>query len=485
MTYPQSALMTDLYQLTMMQGYYLSHLRGKKAVYDMFIRKNPFEGGYTIFAGIEDAIEFLENVHFFPEDLDYLDSLGIFHKEFIDHLKDFRFRGDVYAMAEGSVVFPYEPLVRVHGSIEECQLIETALLNIVNFQSLVATKSARVCLEAGEDNVIEFGLRRAQGPDGGITASRAAYVGGCAATSNVIAGKIYGIPVKGTHAHAWVTAFPDELAAFRKYAEIFPAASILLVDTFDTLKSGLPNAIQTALELRKNGQELLGIRLDSGDLAYLSIEARRMLDDAGLENVKIVASNELDEYVVRELKRQGAKIDFFGVGTKLVTAKGDPALSGVYKMAAVEGDDGKWESKMKLSETTGKSTLPGLKQVYRLIGSDGNFMGDLIELADSHPDFQAGILGVHPFMEYHSRIYGGIDEARPMLRPVMGDGKRLYPVPPLEESRQRVKKELSGLHPGHLRLLNPHVYKVSLGPDLAAHTRELREKVRGIRSGGE
>ncbi len=481
MKYKAPALMTDLYQLTMMQGYYLSELKEIEAVYDMFIRKNPFEGGYTIFTGIQEVLIYLENVKFTKEDLDYLYSLGIFREEFLRHLEDFRFRGNVYAVEDGTVVFPHEPLIRVHGSIEECQLVETALLNIVNFQSLIATKGARVSIEAGESSVLEFGLRRAQGPDGGLTASRAAYVGGCAATSNVQAGKKFGIPVKGTHAHAWVTAFPDELAAFRKFAEIFPTSSILLVDTFDTLKSGLPNAIQTAKEVKAKGGKILGIRLDSGDLAYLSIEARRMLDEAGLQEVKIVASNELDEYVVRELKRQGARIDSFGVGTNLVTGRGDPALSGVYKMAAIRKGDGPWESKMKLSETHGKSTLPGIKQFYCMSSENGEFMADLIELADAKPSFESGIVGIHPFMDYHTRVYTNIYNAEPMLTPAMSGGKIVRAEVSAVDVRERVKNQLSRLHPGYLRLLNPHVYKVSLGPELAAHTRSLRDQVSKIR----
>ncbi len=480
MTAPATPLFTDLYQLTMMQGYRITGLHGREACFDLFFRHHPFRGGYSIAAGLEDALTFLETARFDDSDLGYLESLGLFTRDFLDSLGSFRFSGTVHAVQEGTVVFPNTPILRVEGPMDECQLVESSLLNIVNFQSLIATKAARVCQEVGGENVMEFGLRRAQGPDGAITASRAAYIGGCAMTSNVLAGKIHGIPVGGTHAHSWVMAFESELEAFRAFARVYPRDSVLLTDTYDTLKSGVPNAIRVALEMRERGESLKGIRLDSGDLAYLSIEARRMLDEAGLTDVKIVCSGDLDEHILHDMRAQGARIDLYGVGTNLATAQGEPAFPGVYKMAALRGRDGDWEMKLKIADGRKKATLPGVKQVWRLYDSADEMMADWMELEDPDPgrvpDFSRGLVGHHPVLTYQKKRYDGISRAVPLLEPVFSGGRRLKPRGSLGESRRTVSDQLARLHPTMRRLLNPHIYKVSIGPRLMRETDRLRSE---------
>ena len=359
-----AALLTDLYQLTMAYGYWRSGKAGDEAAFHLLFRENPFGGGYTIAAGLETAIRYLDHLRFDQSGLDYVRSLALFDDEFIDLLRQFEFGCDVDAIPEGTVVFPNEPLVRVRGPIMQAQLVESALLNIINFQSLIATKAARVVQAAQGDVVLEFGLRRAQGMDGANSASRAAYIGGCHATSNVMAAALHGIPARGTHAHSWVMAFPSELEAFETWAEVMPNNAVLLVDTYDTL-GGVRHAIAVARNMRAQGRELQGIRLDSGDLAHLSIEARRMLDDAGFPKVRITASNELDEHVIAGLKEQGARIDVWGVGTRLITAYDQPALGGVYKLTAIRPQGGAWRHKIKLSEQEAKISTPGVLQVRR------------------------------------------------------------------------------------------------------------------------
>jgi nicotinate phosphoribosyltransferase len=473
MTVPASGLFTDFYQITMAQGYRAEGLHETKACFDLFFRYNPFGGGYTMAAGLEDALKFLVDARFSNDDVKYLEDRGIFKKDFLEWLKGFTFTGDVYAAPEGAVVFPMTPILRVEAPLAQCQLMETALLNIVNFQSLIATKSARVCDASGFGNVMEFGLRRAHGPDGGLSASRAAFIGGSSATSNTLAGKTFGIPVSGTHAHSWVLAFENELAAFRAYAREYPGNTILLVDTYDTLRSGLPNAVKVGLEMKERGEKLLGVRLDSGDLAYLSAEARKMLDGAGLADVKIVGSGELDEFIIRDLKSQGAKIDVFGVGQNLVTAKGDSAFPGVFKLSALTGEGG-WSARMKISDNIQKSTLPGRKQTWRLRSSSGEMMADLLEIEGVKHDFSNGITGRHPFLEFEKKFYDRITSAEPMLKQVMREGKIIAKLPSLEDIRKSAQKGLETLHPTNKRLLNPHIYKVSLGPKLAEETQKLR-----------
>ena len=470
----QSPLLTDYYQLTMMGGYYSSGLHRAQACFDLFFRRHPFNGGFTVAAGLGDAIAFLEGLSFAEDDIEYLRQDQNFTAPFLDYLRGWKFSADVWAAPEGTVVFPLEPILRIMGPLDQLQLVETALLNIINFQTLVATKAARICQEAGEDNVMEFGLRRAQGMDGAMSAARAAYIGGCAATSNVAAARRLGIPARGTHAHSWVTAFGDELTAFRKFAELYPDNAVLLVDTYDTLRSGVPNAVVVGLEMKSRGRRLAGIRLDSGDLAFLSIEARRALDAAGLGEVKIICSNELDEHIIHDLKIQGARIDSFGVGTRLVTADGDPALTGVYKMAAIREDGGEWRMTMKKTEAPRKATLPGIKQVYRLYNGGGEMMADLIELDGARLDFSRPVRGVHPIVDSAYTDYTGVSRAEPLLEKVMEAGKAVGPSAPLPEIRARVKSQLAGLHPTMRRLLNPHEYKVSAGPELYKAMRSLR-----------
>jgi len=477
-SHPKSAIFTDLYELTMLQGYWKSGMMERRACFDLYFRQNPFNGGYTLLAGMEDALEFLEGLKFTDEDIEYIGSIGFFEKGFLEYLKSFKFTGDIHAIPEGSVVFPREPLLRVEAPLPECQLVESALLNIFNFQSLIATKAARVSLEAGKDNVMEFGLRRAQGVDGALTASRSAYIGGCAGTSNVEAGKMYGIPVAGTQAHSWIMAFDSELEAFRSFVKIYPKNSILLVDTYDTLKSGVPNAIKVALEMKGEGGRLRGVRIDSGDLAYLSAEARRMFDDAGLKDVIIVGSSDLDEYIIHDLKIQGAKIDSYGVGTKLVTGDGTSALSIVYKLTALQDADGKWDMKLKVSDNINKSTLPGIKQVWRLYGTENEMMADIVELEGVAHDFSKGVTGYHPVMEYQNKFYDSIAEAEPLLRQVMKGGRVTVQFPALKDIRARASLQLERLHPTMRRLMNPHVYKVSLGPKLKEETDKLLKQNR-------
>lgn len=469
-----SPLLTDYYQLTMMQGYHSSGLNARQACFDIFFRRHPFNGGFTIAAGLDDAIGFLEGLRFSEEDLDYLQQSGNFNPEFLEYLAGMRFTGDVWAAPEGTVVFPLAPFVRISGSLDQLQLVESALLNIINFQTLVATKSARICQEAGEGNVMEFGLRRAQGFDGAMSATRAAYIGGCAATSNVAAARALGIPARGTHAHAWVTAFSDELAAFRKFVELYPANAVLLVDTYDTLNSGVPNAIKVAHEMESRGEKLIGVRLDSGDLAFLSMETRRMLDEAGLEYVDIMCSSELDEHIIHDLRIQGAKINAYGVGTRLVTADGDPSLTGVYKMAAIMDEQGQWRMTMKKAEGLKKSTLPGVKQVYRLYDRKGEMVADMMELEDFPPDFTQPVRGVHPVIDSAYKVYEDVARVEPMLAPVMKGGQVVAPRPGMAAIRARVKSQMACLHPTMRRLLNPHEYKVSLGPKLYELTKKMR-----------
>jgi len=473
---PSSPLFTDLYQLTMMQSYRQVGLDQRYACFDLFFRRGPFGGGYAVWAGINDALDYLATTKFLPAELDYLRSLKLFDESFIAYLKDFRFKGDIYSLPEGTIVFPYEPLMRIQGPLADCQLVETAILNIVNFQTLIATKAARICREAGEDNVMEFGLRRAQGRDGGLHASRAAYLGGCKATSNVEAGQLFDLPVCGTHSHAWVMAHEDELTAFRHYVAIYPHNSVLLVDTYDTLKSGVPHAITVAQELKAKGLNLMGIRLDSGDLAYLSRQARQMLDAAGFNQVKIIVSGDLDEWIVRDLRQQGACIDSYGIGTKLVTGQDDPSLTGVYKLSALQNPDHTWQLCHKIAEGGRKSTFPGLKQIWRLTDKQHHLMGDVIELEGIDLNAQNEFTATHPFDTYQKIHYQKQQRGSctPLLTKVMDQGKILMSPENIHQCRQKIKQQLNDLDPTFTRLLNPHIYKVSLGPELFAITNKMR-----------
>ena len=450
-----TATYTDQYQLTMSQVYFLKGQKDNQAVFDYFFRKLPFDGGYSVFAGLEDLLNALEILRFDKEDINFLNLQG-FHPEFIRYLKKFRFTGNIYASQEGDVVFPICPVLQVEANIIEAQIIETLLLNILNFQTLIATKASRIRQAAGEPKLIDFGLRRAQGA-GGYYASRAAFIGGFDATSNVRASRDYGIPVSGTMAHSFVESYNDELTAFSHFAEVQPDDCVLLVDTYDTLKSGLPNAITVAKKMEEKGHKLSGIRLDSGDLAYLSKRSREMLDNSGLHYVKIAVSNQLDEYIIKSLLEQQAPIDIFGVGTSLVTGHPDAALDGVYKLSFANG-----KPRIKLSENASKITLPHRKQVFRMLDNDGKFTGaDVITLADEK-DVDIMYHPLNPFKSLSVKKYN----KEPLLQKVMGNGVRLSKPQSLSEIAQYSRERLKNL-PGEYKRFNyPHIYKVGLSDRL-------------------
>ncbi|WP_445666033.1 nicotinate phosphoribosyltransferase [Fodinibius sp. AD559] len=460
------ALYTDYYELTMAQGYFLAGRQDEKASFDYFFRDIPFEGGYVIFAGIADLLKTLQNFRFHEDEIAYLAKQG-FRKEFLNYLRNFELTADIHAAKEGEIVFPREPIVRIEGNIIEAQILETLLLNILNFESLIATKASRMKYAAGNRKVLDFGLRRAQGY-GGIQASKAAYIGGIEATSNVYSSFRDDIPASGTMAHSWIQSFDDELTAFRKYAEYYPDDCILLVDTYDTLNIGVPNAIKVGKELEKRGHKLKGIRLDSGDLAYFSRQARKQLDEAGLEYVKIAVSNQLDERLIKSLISQDAPIDLFGVGTRLVTGQDSPALDGVYKLASVND-----EPKLKISENIEKITLPGRKKVIRYSGDDGTFYGDGIVLEDEenvdtiyHPYYPAKHATVTTFnTEY-------------LLSNVMQDGDLTIDIPTPKESASYAQQRLTKLIPEHKRFDNPHIYKVGISKKLMNLRDDLTQKMK-------
>ena len=457
-------LLTDLYELTMMQGYYEKG-QNENVIFDVFFRQNPCNNGYSVCAGLDQVIDYIKNLHFTYDDVDYLRGLGIFKEDFLHYLSGFHFSGDIYAIPEGTVVFPKEPLLKVVAPIMEAQLVETAILNIINHQSLIATKTSRIVFAANGDGIMEFGLRRAQGPDAGTYGARAAIIGGCSSTSNVLAGQLYDVAIAGTHAHSWVMSFPTELDAFRAYAEIFPDSCMLLVDTYDTLKSGVPNAIKVFDELRAKGHKPVGIRLDSGDLAYFSKEARRMLDAAGYQDARIFASSDLDEYVIRELKAQGARIDVWGVGTKMITSYDWPALGGVYKMSA-EIVDGKMTPKIKISENPAKLTNPGYKKIYRLYGKRDNMaLADIIALDDETIDDSKPIKLYNQHHTYQTKVIRDF-YARELLVPVFVDGRQVYESPDVCSIREYSKKELAAFWEEYRRILNPHTYKVDISDKL-------------------
>jgi nicotinate phosphoribosyltransferase len=462
------ALLTDLYQLSMAAAAWKAGIEQREAAFHLLFRRAPFGSGFTVAAGLATALEFLREFRLGDEDFRYLAELKaesgepLFERAFVDHLRGLTLRLDVDAVPEGTVVFPQEPLVRVCGPIVPCMLLETPLLDLINFQTLIATKAARVCVAAQGDPVLEFGLRRAQGVDGGISATRAAYIGGCAATSDVLAGELLGIPVRGTHAHSWVMLFGSEREAFDTYARAMPHNVVLLVDTYDSLQ-GVRNAIETGKWLRTQGRDLAGIRLDSGDLAWLSIEARRLLDAAGFTKTVIYASNELDENVIGSLKQQGAKIAAWGVGTRLVTGASDAALGGVYKLTAVREKGGRWEPRIKLSEQSAKISVPGILQVRRFVAGD-EFAGDLIyDVEDGEP--AARTLVDMLDATRRKTVPQGVPHEE-LLVPVVREGRQVYTPPPLAESRARTQRQIAHLHAGIKRFVNPHQYPVGLDPRL-------------------
>jgi nicotinate phosphoribosyltransferase len=461
------ALLTDFYELTMMSGYWRTGRHELPASFEYFFRDLPPHNGFAIAAGLEQLLDFVEHFRFTECDLDYLAGLTVFPQAFLDYLRDFRLSCDIWAVPEGTVVFPHEPLLRVEAPLAEAQLLETAVLNALNYPTLIATKTARICLAANGDTVMEFGLRRAQGPDGGVSGARAAYIGGADATSNVLAGKFFGIPVRGTHAHSWVMSFDDELAAFRAYTALYPESCLLLVDTYDTLASGLPNALTAFEELRAAGRNpRAAIRLDSGDLARLSKIAYRMFTDAGFDDPLIVASNELDEDLIADLKRQGARINSWGVGTHLITSSNYPALGGVYKLMAAMSE-GAWEPRIKTSSNPVKMTDPGRKRLIRYRDAEGHPVGDVMYLADEEPPFG-------PHISYEGRVELGfplvleaVASAEDLLRPVVRGGRRVGAPPPLNDVRARSIAEVGSLPEELRRLRNPEIYRVGLSPALA------------------
>ena len=458
-------MMTDLYQLTMMYGYYKCGMRDNLATFDMFYRSKDESTHYAIMAGIEQLMDYIENLHFDDEDIAYLRGMGIFDEDFLTELKGFTFHGDIQAVPEGTIVFSHEPLIRVTAPIFEAQLIETALLNIINHQTLIATKASRVVQAAEGGTIMEFGLRRAQGPDAGIYGARAAVIGGCVGTSNVLTGQMYDMPAMGTHAHSWVMSFPTELEAFRKYAELFPTSCLLLVDTYDTLRSGVPNAITVFNELREKGYEPKGIRLDSGDLAYLSREARKMLDDAGFPNTIICASGDLDENLIRDLKLQGAAIDTWGVGTKLITSEDCPSLGGVYKLSA-EYVDGRVVPKIKISENAVKITNPGVKKLYRIYDkANGKAIADLIALEQETYDESQPLTIYDPVNTWKSMTLTNYT-MKELQVPLFKNGKRVYESPSLMDIQKHCKEDLDTFWDQYKRLLNPQRYKVDLSDSL-------------------
>ncbi len=464
-------LLTDLYELTMMQGYFREKDANETVIFDAFYRTNPDGNAFSICAGLEQVIDYVKNLHFDDDDIEYLRGLGIFDEAFLNYLHDFKFSGDIYAIPEGTVVFPREPLVKVIAPIMEAQLVETAILNIINHQSLIATKTSRIVFAARGDGIMEFGLRRAQGADAGTYGARAAMIAGCVGTSNVLAGKLFDVPVKGTHAHSWIMSFPDELTAFRAYAKLYPSACILLADTYDTLGSGVPNAIKVFTEMREAGIDMpfYGIRLDSGDLAYISKKARKMLDDAGFPDAVISASNDLDEYLIDSLKIQGAAITSWGVGTNLITSKDCPSFGGVYKLAAIKDrTTGKFIPKIKLSENTEKVTNPGNKTIRRIYEREsGKIIADLICLVDEEYDENNSLLLFDPIETWKkTRLAPGSYTMRELLVPIFKGGECVYESPKVMDIRDYCKKEQETLWDESRRLVNPQEVHVDLSNEL-------------------
>ena len=473
-------LLTDLYELTMMQGYYEKG-QNENVIFDVFFRQNPCNNGYSVCAGLDQVIDYIKNLHFTYDDVDYLRGLGIFKEDFLHYLSGFHFSGDIYAIPEGTVGFPKEPLLKVVAPIMEAQLVETAILNIINHQSLIATKTSRIVFAANGDGIMEFGLRRAQGPDAGLYGARAAMIGGCVGTSNVLAGQMFDVPVMGTHAHSWIMSFPDEYTAFKTYAEMYPDNCTLLVDTYDTLKSGVPNAIRVFQEFKDAGKPLIkyGIRLDSGDLAYLSKEARKMLDEAGFPEATICASNDLDEFLLHDLKMQGAAIDSWGVGTNLITSKDCPSFGGVYKLAAIQNEKGEFVPKIKISENTEKITNPGNKTIYRIYEkASGKIKADLICFADEVIDPKQDLLLFDPMDTWKkTKLAGGTYTVREILLPIFKNGECLYKSPTLKEIAAYCREEKDTLWDETKRLFYPHRVYVDLSQKLYAVKQSLLDQM--------
>ena len=465
-----NALFLDLYELTMAQGYF-KRQRNTPCVFDMFFRRNPFKGGYAVFAGLEPLLEAIQAFHFEESDIAYLATLNLFEDDFLSYLKDFHFSGSIWAMDEGSLIFPSEPIIRVEAPIIEALLLEGLILNTINFQSLIATKTARIWLASGKSSIMEFGLRRAQGADGAMSATRAAIIGGAAGTSNTLGGKLYNVPVMGTMAHAWVMSFPTEEEAFEQYAALYPDKSVFLIDTYNTLGSGIEAAIKVGKKLHTQGKNF-GIRLDSGDMQYLSTEVRKRLDEAGLPDAKISISNELDEQIIESLILNKAPIDSWGVGTHLVTGGHESSFTGVYKLAAHQSVDGVWHPVMKLSDNPAKITNPGIKQVWRLYDGDGFFRADIIGLYDESMSVGKQITYYHPLNDYQQFSFKAA-KAEALLHPKIVNGSYTGTKETLQDMHRRTAQQLECLHPTSRRLLNPHIYKVSLTDTLFTMKQKL------------
>lgn len=470
-------LLTDLYELTMMNGYLKKDKADEVVIFDVFFRQNELIT-YSLAAGLEQAIDYILGFRFSKSDIDYLRSINVFDEEFLTYLEGLKFTGDIYSVPEGTMVFPGEPILTVKAPVIEAQLIETAVLNIINHQTLIASKAAKIRYSAGNDLVMEFGLRRAQGPDAGIYGSRASVIGGCNSTSNVLAGKLFDIPVAGTHAHSWVMSFESEYEAFKAYAEIYPDNALLLVDTYDTLKSGIPNAIKVFDELKAQGKKPKGIRIDSGDLAYLTKKARKMLDEAGYPDTVICASGDLDEKLIQSLKLQGAKINSWGIGTKLITSADMPALGGVYKLAGVVNKDGSITPKIKISETSAKITNPGFKKVVRIYdGESGKAEADLIMLFDEKIDQTKPLTITHP-IETWKKITFTNYKIKELSVKVVENGNLVYKFPKVKEIASYAKEEMQSFWDEYLRLDRPHIYKVDLSDKLLKLKTDMLAEIR-------
>ncbi|MGQ2282463.1 nicotinate phosphoribosyltransferase [Apilactobacillus kunkeei] len=480
-------LHTDAYEINMMQTYFQAGLQNRRAVFEVYFRKMPFENGFAIFAGLEKVINYIKDINFTDDDIEFLRSQNEYTEEFLEYLHNFKFSGSIRSLVEGELVFNNEPMLQVEGNVCECQLVETAILNIINYQTLIATKAARIRMAAGDDPLLEFGSRRAQETSAAIWGTRAAYIGGFNATSNVLAGKNFNIPISGTHAHSLVELFQDDYKAFKAYAQSHHEC-VFLVDTFDTLKSGVPNAIKVANEM---GDKIhfAGVRIDSGDMAYLSKRVREMLDDAGYKNAKIFASNDLDEKTITSLKMQDAKIDVWGIGTKLITAFDQPALGAVYKMVSVENDNGEMVDTIKLSNNAEKVSTPGKKQVWRITErKDGKSEGDYITLDDENPNDEDSLYMFHPQYTYINKTLTDFD-ARSLLKDIYQDGELVYDQPKLADIKQYSEDVLSSLWPEYKRELNPQEYPVDLSTkcwnNKMSIIKDVHDKIKNKQDKGE
>lgn len=465
-------MLTDLYQLTMINGYFKKNAHEDIAIFDVFFRRNVCNGGYTIVSGIEEVVEYIKELKFTESDLEYLSSLNLFEEDFIEFLRGFKFTGDIYAVKDGTVMFPGEPILIVKAPLYQAQLIETAILSMVNFMTLIATKASRVCNAAKGDEVMEFGLRRAQGPHAGLYGAKAAMIGGCNATSNVLTGKMFNVPISGTQAHSWIQKFDTELEAFRAYAEIYPDSCLLLIDTYDVLESGINNAITVFNELRENGHEPVGVRLDSGDLAYLSKEVRKILDEAGFPNAKITASNDLDEYTITSLKQEGAEIDSWGVGTKLITSYDYPSLGGVYKLSATVDKEGEITPKIKISENPEKINNPGFKKVIRIYNQNGKAAADLITLENEQIDTSKPLEIFDPVYTWKRKTFENYS-VREMLSPLFVNGECVREKRSVQEVKSYAEDEMKSIWEQYKRIKNPHIYKVDLSDKLWTLKQEM------------